>query len=152
MKYLICILILIKPLTGFTQSLNHYTFEEIDSLQQAETRPVVIFTHTDWCKYCQNMKNTTLQNEQIIKTLNEQFYFVDLNGEEKRAITFQKRTFQYKPSGNHTGVHELAEALGTMNGTLSYPAVCILNRDHEIIFQYNAFLNAKTLQQILDAI
>ncbi len=98
------------------------------------------------------MKNTTLQNEQIIKKLNKYFYFVDFNGEEKRAITFQGRTFYYQPSGNNTGVHELAEALGTMDGQLSYPMLCILNKDNEIIFQYNSFLNSKTLQQILDAI
>lgn len=98
------------------------------------------------------MINTTFQHEQIIKTLNEQFYFIDFNGEEKRSITFQKHTFRFKPSGNNTGVHELAEALGTKDGTLSYPTLCILNQHNEIIFQHNAFLNAKTLKGILEAI
>lgn len=152
MKYLLCIIILINSLIGFTQSLNYYTFEQIDGLQRLETRPIVIFIHTDWCKYCQNMKNTTFQNEQIIEILNKQFYFVDLNGEEKRSITFQNHTFHYKPTGHNTGVHALAAALGTIDGTLSYPALCILNQHNEIIFQYNAFLDAKTLQKILDAL
>ena len=34
-------------------------FEEIATLQQLEPRPMVIFIHTDWCRYCQGMKNTT---------------------------------------------------------------------------------------------
>lgn len=152
MKYLICLFIFTNNVIGFTQQLNHYSFEQIDSLQRIEARPIVIFLHTDWCKYCQNMKNTTLQNERIIKNLNEQFYFVDLNGEEKHAITFKGHTFRFKPTGSNTGVHELAEALGTLDGTLSYPALCILNKNNEIIFQYNTFLNSKAFQQILDAI
>lgn len=151
MKQLLYFFILINSTAGFAQQLNHYTFEQIDSLRQVESRPVVIFIHTDWCKYCQNMENTTLQNERTVQILNEQFYFITLNGEEERTIQFQGRTFHYQPSGNNTGVHALAEALGKMDGTLSYPALCILNQDNEIIFQYNAFLNAKALQQILDA-
>jgi thioredoxin-related protein len=55
--------------------LKTYQFEEIDSLQIIEKRKIVLFIHTDWCKYCQAMKNTTFKNKDIIDLLNERFYF-----------------------------------------------------------------------------
>lgn len=132
--------------------LNHYSFEQIDSLQQIEARPVVIFIQTDWCQYCKAMEQTTFQNKTIIEQLNSDFYFINFNGEEERDITFRGHIFKFKPTGHHTGVHELAEQLGSINGKLSFPTLCILNEDDEIIFQYGAFLKVKDLKQVLKGI
>jgi thioredoxin-related protein len=125
-------------------------FEEIDSLQKAEKRNVIVFIHTDWCKFCQAMKNTTFKNSDIIKELNNAFYFVDFNAEEKRTIHFNNQTFRYKPSGNNSGIQDLAIHLGTINTQISYPIVCVLNEKNEIIFQYNSFLNTKGFKIILE--
>ena len=84
--------------------------------------------------------------------MDNSFWFVDLNAEERRTISFHDRAFKYKPTGDNTGVHELAEQLGTFEGKLSYPALCILNEDYEIIFQYDQFLSAEKLQIALTAI
>ena len=32
------------------------SFAELDSLQRVEQRNVLVFIHTDWCKYCQILK------------------------------------------------------------------------------------------------
>jgi thioredoxin-related protein len=130
--------------------LKTYQFEQLDSLQKKEARPVAIFIHTDWCKYCAAMQNTTLQNKEVISTLNDQFYFIDLNAEEKRSITMLDNTFKYKPSGNNTGIHELAEQLATINGKVSYPTISFLNSNYEITFQYPQFTSASELLTILN--
>lgn len=130
--------------------LKAVLFEDIAALQKTNPRPVVVFIHTDWCRYCQGMKNTTFKNDNIVKLLNENFYFLDLNAEEKRNIRFHQKTFKYKPTGNNTGVNELAEQLGSTNGKLSYPALCFLNADNEIIYQHHDFTDAKTLKKILE--
>lgn len=129
--------------------LNTYSFEQVDSLQQVETRPIVVFIQTDWCQYCKAMEHTTLKNEKIVQQLNQDFYFINFNGEDERAITFRGHTFHFKPTGHRTGVHELAEQLGTIDGKLSYPTLCILNVGYEIVFQHGAFLKANTLNRIL---
>lgn len=139
---------LLQPLSVYAQTEVH-SFEQIDSLQQTEKRNVVIFIHTDWCRYCQAMKNTTFQDDSISLLLNEQFWYTELNGEERKNINFNQHIFKYKPTGNNTGTHELAEQLGTIDGKLSYPSLCILNRDYEIIFQYDQFLSASDLLQVL---
>ncbi|MBF7092796.1 thioredoxin family protein [Flavobacterium sp. ALJ2] len=149
MKKLILIIFFIGiNSTGFAQ-LRSYSFEQIDSLQQIQKRKVIVFIHTDWCKYCQAMKNSTFKNKKIIEQLNNEFYFIDFHAEEKRTIRFNNRAFHYKPNGNSSGVNELAIQLGTVNNQLTYPIICVLNSENEIIFQDTNYCNAKDLELIL---
>ncbi|MEJ7766662.1 MAG: thioredoxin family protein [Chitinophagaceae bacterium] len=137
-------------LTHFSWAqIKQVKFEQLDSLQKAEERPVVVFLHTSWCKYCSLMKNTTLKNKEVEKLLNQKFYFISLDIEEKSDISFRKHTFKYKPTGTTTGVHELAEQLGTVKGKLAYPGICFLNADSEIIYQREGFLSSKAFSYIL---
>ncbi len=81
--------------------------------------------------------------------LNKNFYFIRLNAEEKRNITFLNNVFTHQPTGPETGVHELAQELGTIDGKISYPALCVLNSGYDISFQHNAYLNKKELLKVL---
>jgi thioredoxin-related protein len=132
--------------------IKEYKFEQIDSLQKVEKRIVVVFIHTAWCRYCEAMKHTTFKNKPVINTLNKNFYFINFNAEEKGNISFNNNTFRYKPTGNQTGINELADHLGNINGKISFPAICFLNADNQIIYQLNEFLSAKDFEIILTQI
>ena len=129
--------------------LNSYAFSERDSLMKLESRPTAIFLHAEWCKFCKNMEQTTLKNEQVIQLLNEEFYFVSFDGEQRQSIAFNGHNFAFRPNGRSSGTHELATALGTIDGTLTYPTLVILNRDNEIVFQFGSFLSARQLRSVL---
>ncbi len=129
--------------------IKNVQFEHLDSLQKIEKRTVVVFFHTSWCRYCGTMKNTTFKNNEVIKALNQKFYFVSLDIEEKKDITFRGYIFKFKPTGTNTGVHELAEQLGTINGQLAYPGVCFLNTNFEIIYQHDGYASARQLINLL---
>ncbi len=131
--------------------LSQYQFSELDGLMENEQRPVAVFLHAPWCKYCKNMEQTTLQNEAVKKMLNEKYYLISFDGEQKENVFFQQRNFKYQPTGRNTGTHELAKALGTIDGVLTYPAFVLLNSKYEIVFQHNAFLNNKEMEKILIA-
>ena len=151
-KFILTLLVAsLLPLFAHSQ-ITAYSFEQLDSLQSVAPRNAVIFIHTDWCQYCQSMKNTTFVNQDLTKLINESFWFVDFNGEEKRDISFHGGTFRYKPTGQNTGVHELAEQLALKDGKLSYPSLCVLNADYEIVFLYDQFLSADDLILALDTI
>lgn len=137
--------------TVFAQ-LKTVQFEEIETLQKIEKRNIIVFIHTDWCKYCKTMQNTTFKNTELITVLNNKFYFVNFIAEDKRKIAFNNKTFDFKPNGSKSGVHELALQLGTIDMQISYPTLCILNDKYEIIFQHNSFMNAKELIIILEKI
>ncbi|MCH5717454.1 thioredoxin family protein [Niabella hibiscisoli] len=137
-------------LPGFCLAqLKAHSFEEIEGLQKTARRHLVVFVYTNWCRYCDAMKTTVFKNEAVARTLNEDYYFVQLNAEEKKDILLNNHRFKYKPNGRNTGVHELATALATIDGKLTYPALVILNAKLEIVFQYSGWLNHKELGTVL---
>lgn len=144
---LICTLLL-GTSSAFAQGYG-VSFEALDSLQKQSARPIVVFLHTDWCKFCANMKNTTFQNDEVKELLNDKFYFVSFNGESKEDVKLLGNTFSYKPTGANTGVHELAEQLGTKDGEVSYPTITFLNAQYEILYQHNSFISAKNMRKTL---
>ena len=148
-KLFLFILLFAITSTGFCQ-LKHHSFEEIDSLQQIQKRKIIVFIHTDWCQFCQRMKQTTFKNQEIIEKVSSDFYFIDFDAEEKRDIIFNNQTFKYKPSGNNVGVHDLALQLGTMNNQIVYPVLCVLNNQNEIILQYSNYLSPTDFKLLLE--
>ena len=96
------------------------------------------------------MKKTTFRNTEVIKLLNDNFYFVKLNGEEKRDITFLGKKFVYKLTGTKTGIHELANELAAKNGRIAYLTTTILNSKFEIDLQANSFINSSKMNSILN--
>lgn len=132
-------------------ALNRYQFEQLDSLMQIQPKPVAIFLHAPWCRYCRQMEQTTFKKQEVVQQLNEQYYFISFDGESQEDILFQAKTFVYKPNGRYSGTHELAYALGGIKGELVYPGFVILNPDYEIIFQHNAFMNVPEMKTVLQA-
>ncbi len=132
-------------------TLEQHSFEELDSLIASAPRPIAVFFHTDWCKYCHTMSQTTLQDDRVVELLNRDYYFISFDAEQKESVIFRNHLFRYQARGRTTGTHELATALGTMEDGLAYPAMVLLNKEYEIVFQYNAFMNARTLRKVLKA-
>ena len=152
MREIICFVFLFWAIPLSFAQLKLVQFEQIDRLQKIEKRKIIVFIYTDWCQYCHAMKSKTLKNKEIIKSLNDNFYFIDFNAEEKRTITFNNQTFHFKPTGNNIGIHELAIQLGNVNNQINYPIVCLLNEKNEIIIQYNRFLSVKNFKHFLKQI
>lgn len=146
-------LFVLSPFLGMSQTddLKIRSFKEVDSLMANEPKNVVVFFHTDWCKYCEQMKQTTLKNVDIISLLNQYFYFISFDAESKADVTFAGQTFKYVPSGKNSGVHEIAQALATIDGKLNYPSLSILSPSFEITFQYGALLGWQELKTVLNA-
>jgi thioredoxin-related protein len=137
--------------SAFSQIRSH-TFSELDSLQKENKKNIVVFIHTDWCKFCQSMLHTTFKDDKVESLLNENFLFALLNAESIQEIQFRGQIFKFRPTGNNTGIHELAEQLAGKNGAVVYPALCILNAENEIIFLANEFLSASNLLLVLNSL
>jgi thioredoxin-related protein len=130
--------------------LKVYSFDDVEKIHPQNPKPIVVFLYTDWCKICFGMKKNTFEDSKVINLLNDNFYFIKLNGEEKKDITFLGKKFVYKPSGNKTGTHELAKALGSINDRISYPTTVILNKKLEINIQLDSYVNVKKMLLILN--
>lgn len=151
MKKLLLIVLILMANENFAQLKTH-TFEQAEEISKTNPKPFIIFIHTDWCKFCKTMENTTFKNKAIINKLNQDFYFISFNAEEKRDIVFKENTFKFKPKGNNSGIHELATILGDKNGNVVYPTITILNPDYSIVAQLQSYIGPKELLEILSKI
>ncbi|WP_036679484.1 thioredoxin family protein [Daejeonella oryzae] len=146
------IILLVSIFTfSFSAKCQIVEFHEIEQLQKLEKKPVMVLIGTSWCNYCQSMKHHLLRDD-ISSDLLNKFYVIFLDAEQKQPIRYGGKVFKFKPNGQNTGVHELAQELGTVNNQLSYPTICFLNQQNEIIFQHAGYLSPKALSKLFETI
>ncbi len=121
-------------MTSFTtppaETIKWYTFEEAVQLMKKEKRKMFIDVYTDWCGWCKVMDKNTFTDPTVIKLMNEKFYAVKFNAEQREDVVFEGRTFKFVPSGR-SGYHELAASL--LNNKLGYPNFVFLNDEFQIV-------------------
>ena len=152
MKTLILALIIggfeLLPVRAEAQTMRWTAFENLNDSLRKERRPLLIFIHTDWCKYCKMMEVKTFTDSTLVQTLNQHFYCLDLNAEQNKTLPFLNRKYRFKPSGVGTGVHELAEVLGKEKNQLTYPTTVIFNQNLQLQARIVGVRQAKELQQL----
>jgi len=116
-------------------------------LSQKEPRKIIIDVYTDWCGWCKVMDRTTFMDTNIIKYINENFYAVKFNAEQKEDITLGDKTYKYVPSGTR-GYHELAAVL--LNGKLGYPSTVVIDEKAAIIDIRAGYLKPSVFDTILN--
>ena len=72
-----------------------------------------------------------VQRSPIVKLLNEKFYPVKFDAEQRQDVVFNGNTFKFVPYGDR-GTHQLAMAL--LNNQLSYPTVVFMDKDFKTAF------------------
>lgn len=142
------LLLLLVSVLGMSQPKKH-TFEEAEELCAQNPKPYVIFIKTSWCKFCNLMEKSTFQNDEVVKVLDNDFYFIVLDAEEKETINFNDRAFRFLPNGIESGVHELAAALATSNDGVSYPTLVVLAPDYTISLQKPSFIDTENMIRLL---
>lgn len=146
-NFIIVVVLVVASISVKAQNkVKWLTFEEAIEKNEKNPKPILIDIYTDWCGWCKKMDKTTYKNEVIVKYINENYYAVKLNGEEKRDINYQGRKFIYKAQGRR-GYHELAAAI--MNGKLSYPSTAFLNKDKQLIQNVPGYLAEQRFEKIL---
>lgn len=124
-------------------------FEKAATASKLENKPLVVFLYTDWCRYCRAMEQTTFNEKHIIQSLNRDFYYVPFNAESRTTVTLNGKNFNFKPTGNKEGLHEIATALAQHQDKPTFPSLFIINSDFEIIYEASGFIDAKDLNLIL---
>jgi thioredoxin-related protein len=130
-------------------TVNWMTFEEAIEKSKTEKRKIFIDVYTDWCGWCKVMDKNTFSEPNITKILNENFYAVKFDAEQREDVVFKGHTFKFVPSGNK-GYHELAASL--MNNKLSYPTVVFLNDDFSMIQPLAGYQKPEEFHRIVEFI
>ncbi|UII25831.1 thioredoxin family protein [Fulvivirga maritima] len=131
------------------QSVQWTAFEYLEDSLRAEKRPLLIFIHAEWCKYCAMQENTTFSDEALASVLKESFYCLKLDAEITEEITFLGRKYQFQSS---RGYHQLAEMLGRKEGPLIFPSTIIMNQQLQIIYQLQGLQKAENLLEVVETV
>ena len=129
--------------------VNWMTFEEALEKSKTEKRKIFIDVYTDWCGWCKVMDKNTFSEPNVAKILNEQFYPVKFDAEQKEDVVFNGTTFKFIPSGKN-GYHQLAAAL--LNNQLSYPTVVFLDEEFRMIQPLAGYQKAPEFHKIIQFI
>lgn len=127
-------------------NVRWYTWDEATQLMKKKKKKIFVDVYTDWCGWCKRMDANTFEQPIIAAYLNENFYPVKLNAEQRGDITFNNHTFKFVDNGAR-GYHELAAAL--LEGRLSYPTTVYLNEDFQIIQRVPGYLDVETFGTII---
>ncbi|TCC89128.1 DUF255 domain-containing protein [Pedobacter frigiditerrae] len=146
MKYLLIVMLMISSLSSKAQKI--YSFNQLDSLQNIEKKNIIVFVSASWCNYCKAMDETVFKEPAIIKLLDQQYYFVELNAEDQTPIVYQNHKFSFNPS---LGFHEMAIILANKQ-KLTFPSIYILTNANEILYQHKGFIKATNLFKVLNNI
>jgi thioredoxin-related protein len=119
---------------------------EADKAAGKKGKKIFVDVYTDWCGWCKKMEKETFQQPKIAQYLNQHFYPVKLDAEQKADILFGGTTFKFIAQGNR-GYHELAAAL--LDNKMSYPTVIFLNERVELMQRVPGYLDVPTFDCIL---
>lgn len=115
------------------------TIEQAIEKSKTQKKPIFIDVYTTWCGWCKVMDKNTFSDPLVAKQLNENFYPVKFDGEQKEDVLFNGTTYKYVGSGNR-GYHQLAAAL--LNNQLSYPTVVFLDENFNLLLPLPGYRKA----------
>jgi thioredoxin-related protein len=146
MKWLVAVLFVTflygKSVEVNGQALRCTALEHLQDSLRTESRPLMVFIHTDWCKFCQMQQKTTFKDPELVGLLNQKFYCLSLNAEEQKALKFFGRTYKSGSSGNF---HSLARMLGLENGKLLFPTTVFYFPDSNALQRFQGLQQADDL-------
>lgn len=140
MKKLVLALLFAVSLNCVAQDINWVSFDSLPSLSKKEPKPVMVFIHTDWCKYCLMQEKITFKDSLIVSELNENYYCLKLNAESNEQIYFLNR--MYTKNGNN---HSLSWVLGAQNNELTFPTTVLLSPQFQITNRWVGYLSKEQL-------
>ncbi|NIJ46118.1 uncharacterized protein YyaL (SSP411 family) [Wenyingzhuangia heitensis] len=129
------------------KEINWITFEQAIALNKTNPKPIIVDVYTDWCHWCKVMDKETYTNTTITDYINQNYYAVKFDAEQKEPITFNGQTFKYITSGRR-GHHEFAEVI--LKGQLSYPSTVFFNKEEKVVYVAPGYLKKPVMEKLIN--
>lgn len=128
--------------------VSDVSFASLSDSLQKHKKPILINVYTDWCTYCKMQHRGIKKSKALNTLLSSEFYYLNLNAEEKETLDFNHKSYRFKPSGTNTGIHELVTELGK-GGEVSYPMWFILDSTYQMKYSFSGYLKPEELNKLL---
>lgn len=136
-----------KGQTKVPASIQWLTVEKASAMNAKKHKKVLVDVYTSWCSWCKKMDKETFSDPTIIAYMNEHFYAVKLNAEEKQPIKFENKYYLNPSPDRMRSVHELAAQM--LQGRMGYPSYVFLDGKNQRITVSQGFNNAHSFLIIL---
>ena len=139
MRKFLFVSFLLLSISAFSQGevkteIQWLSIEKAEELAKKYDSDMLVFFFRKGCPECTKMKVETLQNLEIIKLINENFFPVTLNARTKATIIYngKKYTNQQPKEDGETWRHDLYHELVLGGGhQYVYPYIVIIDREHQ---------------------
>ncbi|MEO0341161.1 MAG: DUF255 domain-containing protein, partial [Bacteroidota bacterium] len=129
------------------EEIKWYTWEEALEANKKEPKKLFIDLYTDWCGWCKRMDATTFKDPKVVAHMNENYYAIKFDAEQKEEVIYNNYTFKFIDQGRR-GVHELAYSL--LDGKLSYPSYVYMTEKVERLYVSKGYKQVDQFIQELD--
>lgn len=150
MKKVISILFLFLMTLSFAQ-VKWMTIEQALKAQKENPKKILIDFYADWCGPCKIMDKKTYGHPVIAEILNQNYYPVKFNAEEKKAVQIFGRTFSNPDTEHKKGKNSLHEFTQYMN-VGAVPSTVFLDEKGGPITILQGELSARELEPYLEFI
>ncbi|WP_165836354.1 thioredoxin family protein [Taibaiella soli] len=116
--------------------IHWLTLDQVQEAMKKQPKKVYMDVYTDWCSWCKVMEKKTFTNTNVIRYMNQKFYAVRLNAEQKDSIRFLGKLYGFVPEYRANQL-----AVDILHGQMSYPT--------SVIFEEN-FLQPQPIPGYLD--
>jgi thioredoxin-related protein len=127
-----------------TDGIKWMTIEQAEEASAKKPRKIFVDVYTDWCGWCKRMDKTTFTDPQVVKYVNENFYAVKMDAEDKNNIIFKGKVFKYNQPRE---ANDLAIML--LNGQMSYPTTVYLDEKLNVIQSIGGYVDGSQFNLIL---
>lgn len=122
--------------------INWMTLEQAYAAVQKEPRKIVIDVYTGWCGWCKVMDQKTFTDAKVAEYVNQKFYAVKLDAEQKNDIVIGTQKYIWQNGYNQAGV-------ALLQGKMSFPTMVYLDEKFNMIQPVPGYQEAKQFHQII---
>lgn len=126
------------------KSIDWISISDAERFSEKYNKNMLIFFYRENCDYCIRMKKEVLNDPQIIKLINQNFFPVMINGKGKKPIIYNAKKYindvSIEEDPNSTWRHNLAfDLIASSKGTLTWPSIAIIDGDNKKVGQLTGF-------------